>query len=195
MFLIDMEMVQEFVYFCEAIYEGNPNSLLRLAYYEMMLWIRVNNEDKITELCDYIATNDDGDKPNFKGHQPKLGSAGTDIGQFNALYNACYPVLKTEWNVLKSVGDVSAKESNAGMLDGDCKGFLDQLFETNFKTNFRQLNAKILICLDESLHFQLVAEFPSLLVPLSSDNQGIIHRIEADDASEVQQEFPYELSS
>ncbi|CAL5366770.1 unnamed protein product [Camellia sinensis] len=187
-----------------------------------------------------------------------------DIGQFNALYDACYPVLKTEWNVLKSVGDVSAKESNAGMLDGDCKGFLDQLFETNFKTNFRQLNAKILICvfwrllggfisampadvslddnrkwvctlqdlfvffaacqsnnvfqkhlhflvtkckispvrflsklfteegvsvavqveslhsfaflcsqLDESLHFQLVAEFPSLLVPLSSDNQDV----------------------
>ncbi|THG01557.1 hypothetical protein TEA_023892 [Camellia sinensis var. sinensis] len=38
---------------------------------------RVNNEDKITELYDYIATNDDGDKPNFKGHQPKLSSAGT----------------------------------------------------------------------------------------------------------------------
>ena len=67
MFLIDMEVVQEFVYFCEAIYEENLNSLLRLAYYEMMLWIRVNNEDKITELCDYIATNDDCDKPNFKG--------------------------------------------------------------------------------------------------------------------------------
>ncbi|CAL5392983.1 unnamed protein product [Camellia sinensis] len=66
MFLIDMEMVQEFVYFCEAIYQENPNSLSRLAYYEMMLWIRVNNEDKITELCDYILTNDDGDKPNFK---------------------------------------------------------------------------------------------------------------------------------
>ncbi|CAL5322057.1 unnamed protein product [Camellia sinensis] len=77
MFLINMEMVQEFVHFCEAIYEWNPNSLLRLAYYEMMLWIRVNNEDKITELYDYIATNDDGDKPNFKGHQPKLSSAGT----------------------------------------------------------------------------------------------------------------------
>ena len=108
MFLIDMEVVQEFVYFCEAIYEENLNSLLWLAYYEMMLWIRVNNEDKITELCDYIATNDDGDKPNFKsfkfsrsvlllfslfneifcyifsqycieGHQPKLGSARTGL--------------------------------------------------------------------------------------------------------------------
>ncbi|KAL7175247.1 hypothetical protein ACSBR2_028952 [Camellia fascicularis] len=78
-----MEMVQEFVYFCEAIYEENPNSLLRLAFYEMMLWIKVNNEDKITELCDCIATNDDGDKPNFKGHQPnqpKLGSTGTVAG-------------------------------------------------------------------------------------------------------------------
>ncbi|KAF5939620.1 hypothetical protein HYC85_023879 [Camellia sinensis] len=37
-------------------------------------------------------------------------TSNIDIGQFNALYDACYPVLKTEWNVLKSVGDVSAKE-------------------------------------------------------------------------------------
>ena len=38
-------------------------------------------------------------------------------------------------------------QSNTRMLDGDCKVFLDQLFEANFNTKFRQLNAEILICL------------------------------------------------
>lgn len=34
----------------------------------------------------------------------------SDVGWFNALYDACYQVLVTEWNVLKSVGLVSAEE-------------------------------------------------------------------------------------
>ncbi|CAL5328403.1 unnamed protein product [Camellia sinensis] len=42
---------------------------------------------------------------------PQLENSQTYIGQFNALYDACYPVLKTEWNVLKFVGDTSAKEA------------------------------------------------------------------------------------
>ncbi|KAL6980906.1 hypothetical protein U1Q18_022542 [Sarracenia purpurea var. burkii] len=187
-----------------------------------------------------------------------------DGGQFNALYDACYPVLKTEWNGLKSAGDLPAKEFNPSMLNGDSKAFLDQLVEADFNTNFRQLNSEILIYLfwrlldgfvstmpadfslddngkwictlqdlyvffavsqsknvfqkhldflvtkckispvrflskiftaegafvavqveslhsfaflcsqlDESLHFQLLAEFPSLLIPLSSENQDI----------------------
>ncbi|KAI8563564.1 hypothetical protein RHMOL_Rhmol03G0119100 [Rhododendron molle] len=161
-----------------------------------------------------------------------------DVSRFNALYDACYQVLVTEWNVLKSVGLVSAEESGlvklliiwfcyvisspkTRMVDGDCKGFLDQLFEANFDTNFRQLNSKILVCLfwrilevfvstmpadvslgcrvikfstcvsvavqveslhcfvflcsllNESLHFELLGEFPSLLVPLSSDNKDL----------------------
>ncbi|XP_058219972.1 pentatricopeptide repeat-containing protein At4g21880, mitochondrial-like isoform X2 [Rhododendron vialii] len=68
MLLIDMEMVEEFQFFCGAIRDGNSNSLSRFAYYEMLLWIRVNNEVKIQELCDFIATNDEGDKTNFKEH-------------------------------------------------------------------------------------------------------------------------------
>ncbi|THG07399.1 hypothetical protein TEA_004839 [Camellia sinensis var. sinensis] len=103
-------------------------------------------------------------------------SFNVDIGQFNALYDACYPVLKTEWNMLKSVGDVSAKESNAGMLDGDCKGFLDQLFETNFKTNFRQLNAKILIC----VFWRLLGGFISTMPADVSldDNRKWVYRLQ-----------------
>ncbi|KAL6975312.1 hypothetical protein U1Q18_024108 [Sarracenia purpurea var. burkii] len=66
MFLIDMEMAKEFEFFCGVVYDENPHSLARIAYYEMLFWVRADNEDKIKELCDYIAANDDDDKRNFK---------------------------------------------------------------------------------------------------------------------------------
>ncbi|KAL7186458.1 hypothetical protein ACSBR2_028244 [Camellia fascicularis] len=68
-YLIDMEKVEEFRFFCGVIHVENPNSLSRLGYYEMLFWIRVNNVDKIKELCDYIAAAAaDGDKANFKAN-------------------------------------------------------------------------------------------------------------------------------
>ncbi|XP_052177896.1 pentatricopeptide repeat-containing protein At4g04790, mitochondrial isoform X2 [Diospyros lotus] len=66
MFLIDMEMVEEFQVFCGVIRNENPDSISRLAYYEMLLWIRAGNDDRIKELCDYIASNDDDDQHNFR---------------------------------------------------------------------------------------------------------------------------------
>ncbi|KAM7494654.1 hypothetical protein LguiB_029263 [Lonicera macranthoides] len=182
----------------------------------------------------------------------------TDFGQVSALFEACFPVLETEWELLGcAVNVLSAEESNTRILDGDCKGFHDHLFDTNSKV----LNSKILICLfwrsleafittapedvslndkwvctlkdlfiffasqsnlsfkkhihylitkckispvrflsklfaeegvsasvqveslhsftflcsqsEESLHLQLLSEFPSILVPLSSDNQDV----------------------
>ncbi|XP_058205207.1 uncharacterized protein At3g06530-like isoform X2 [Rhododendron vialii] len=87
----------------------------------------------------------------------------------SALYDACYQVLVTEWNVLKSVGLVSAEESKTRMVDGDCKGFLDQLFEVNFNTNFRQLNSKILVC----LFWRILEVFVStMLVDVLLDDSG-----------------------
>ncbi|GFP89983.1 pentatricopeptide repeat-containing protein at4g21880 mitochondrial [Phtheirospermum japonicum] len=51
MYLGDCGLVEEFFFFADLIREENPDSLPRLAYYEMLLWIRVNNEEKIQELC------------------------------------------------------------------------------------------------------------------------------------------------
>ncbi|XP_051135646.1 pentatricopeptide repeat-containing protein At4g21880, mitochondrial-like isoform X2 [Andrographis paniculata] len=50
-YLIDSGMVDEFFFFSQLIKDENPDSLPRLAYYEMILWITVNNEVKIQELC------------------------------------------------------------------------------------------------------------------------------------------------
>ncbi|XP_050218346.1 pentatricopeptide repeat-containing protein At4g04790, mitochondrial-like isoform X2 [Mercurialis annua] len=55
MYFIDMGMVEEFEIFCEAIEDNDPKSLARLGYYEMLLYVGVNNEVKIQEICSYIA--------------------------------------------------------------------------------------------------------------------------------------------
>ncbi|KAF7822862.1 pentatricopeptide repeat-containing protein [Senna tora] len=59
--LIDKGMVDEFQFFIDVIKDKNPRSISRLGYYEMMLWLRVNNEEKIQDLCNYIAYNDGAD--------------------------------------------------------------------------------------------------------------------------------------
>lgn len=67
MYLIDMGMAEEFHFFCEVIRKENPSSLSRLGYYEMLLWLGVDNEEKICDLCNYIAVDDGGEKSNLRG--------------------------------------------------------------------------------------------------------------------------------
>ncbi|PIN19275.1 hypothetical protein CDL12_08049 [Handroanthus impetiginosus] len=64
MYLIDFGMVEEFFFFHELIKEENPDSLPRLAYYEMLLWVRFNNEVKIQELC-HSAMADDAEEKSY----------------------------------------------------------------------------------------------------------------------------------
>ncbi|XP_017242687.1 pentatricopeptide repeat-containing protein At4g04790, mitochondrial [Daucus carota subsp. sativus] len=61
-YLIDMGLDEEFHFFCDLIRDENSDSLSRLSYYEMLLWVGVNNEDKIKELLDNIATKDGEDR-------------------------------------------------------------------------------------------------------------------------------------
>lgn len=65
LYLIDMGMVEEYFFFCNVIREKNSASLSRLSYYEMLLWVGVNNDVKIKELCDNVVTSDDGDEDKF----------------------------------------------------------------------------------------------------------------------------------
>lgn len=67
MYLIDMGMVQEFHFFCEVFRKWNLCPISRLGYYEMLLWIGVNDEEKIHELCNYVALDDGEDKSNLRG--------------------------------------------------------------------------------------------------------------------------------
>lgn len=69
LYIIDMCMVEEFQFFCHVIKDENPSSGTRLGYYEMMLWLRVNNEEKIQGLCNYITENDGEDTSDLRGRQ------------------------------------------------------------------------------------------------------------------------------
>jgi len=69
LYIIDMHMVEEFQFFYVIIKEGNPSSVSRLGYYEMLLWLRVNNEEKIQGICNYIAENDSEDISHIRGRR------------------------------------------------------------------------------------------------------------------------------
>lgn len=66
-YFVDMGMTREFCFFCGVIKEDNSSSLSRLGYYEMMLWIKVNDEKKIQELCNCIESYDEGNKSILQG--------------------------------------------------------------------------------------------------------------------------------
>ncbi|KAF4378051.1 hypothetical protein F8388_020687 [Cannabis sativa] len=66
-YLIDMAMVEEFHFFCEVITDANCISFSKLGYYEMLLWIKVNNEKKIQELCHYIVSKEGQAKSSLQG--------------------------------------------------------------------------------------------------------------------------------
>ncbi|XP_010448975.1 PREDICTED: pentatricopeptide repeat-containing protein At4g21880, mitochondrial-like [Camelina sativa] len=53
-YLVDMEMVEEFMILKEFIKEASPESRGRLVYYEMLLWIQVGDEEKIYKLCNTV---------------------------------------------------------------------------------------------------------------------------------------------
>ncbi|KAF7833872.1 Pentatricopeptide repeat-containing protein, mitochondrial [Senna tora] len=68
-YLIDMGMVEEFEFFSEVIKDENPSSLSRLGYYEMMLWLRVEDEEKIWERCKSIVVTGGEDPSGFGGRK------------------------------------------------------------------------------------------------------------------------------
>lgn len=66
-YLLDMCMIEEFCYLHGVIADENSKSLSRLGYYEMLLWVKVNNKEKIRELCNDIVANDGTDKADLAG--------------------------------------------------------------------------------------------------------------------------------
>ena len=67
-YIIDMDLVQEFHLFNDFIKACNPSSISRLDY-EMLLWIRVNNEEKIRDICQYITFEESKDTYALRARQ------------------------------------------------------------------------------------------------------------------------------
>ena len=66
-YLIGMDMVQEFHFFCDIIKDANPKAVSKLGYYEMLLWIKVDDEEKIQELFNYIVTEEGEPNSSLRG--------------------------------------------------------------------------------------------------------------------------------
>uniref|UniRef100_A0A1D1YQ96 Pentatricopeptide repeat-containing protein At4g04790, mitochondrial n=1 Tax=Anthurium amnicola TaxID=1678845 RepID=A0A1D1YQ96_9ARAE len=61
MYLIEMEMIEEFKNISEMIKGENPESSSRMSYYEMLLWIRVGDDEKIQDVCSSLRVDDSED--------------------------------------------------------------------------------------------------------------------------------------
>ncbi|XVF08520.1 hypothetical protein REPUB_Repub07fG0010000 [Reevesia pubescens] len=95
-------------------------------------------------------------------------SISKNNGNFLVLFDACFQVLKSEWEAFGSAVDISLQEFNEEMLDWDCRKFLDQLFVTDIHA----LNMYILVC----IFWRLLEAFisaPSAEVFLDDGEKGI----------------------
>ncbi|XP_021285623.1 uncharacterized protein At3g06530 isoform X2 [Herrania umbratica] len=99
-------------------------------------------------------------------------SMSKNNGKFLVLFEACFPVLKSEWEAFGSVVDTSLQEFNEEMLDWDCRKFLDQLFVADIDS----LNTYILIC----LFWRLLEAFisASSTEVFLDDNEKAINRVQ-----------------
>ncbi|MBA0732095.1 hypothetical protein Gogos_016206 [Gossypium gossypioides] len=70
-------------------------------------------------------------------------SMSINNGKFLVLFDACFPVLKSQWEAFGSTIGNTLHEFNEEMFDWDCKKFIDQLFVADVDT----VNKNILICL------------------------------------------------
>ncbi|GAV60856.1 PPR domain-containing protein/PPR_2 domain-containing protein [Cephalotus follicularis] len=68
MYLIDMGMFQEFGFICDIVKDEDSSQLPRLGYYEILLWIRLDNKEKIQELCDFVSVDDGKDTSNLRAN-------------------------------------------------------------------------------------------------------------------------------
>ena len=87
-YLIDMGLVQEFQLFSDVIEAENPGLASRLGYYEMLLWLRVDNENMIRDICEFITVDDREDTSALRGW----------LINFNDLF--C-PILNIQCRILK----------------------------------------------------------------------------------------------
>jgi hypothetical protein len=66
-YLVDFKMVQEFDELCGFLEEENPRAFSRLGYYEMLLCIRISDEDRIKKLCESFGKASDDDDYSLAG--------------------------------------------------------------------------------------------------------------------------------
>lgn len=71
LYLVDVGMFEEFEMFSTFFKDANPQSYSRVAYYEMLLWIRAQDEEKIRQLCHSVEDCNEEAHYGMAGSHPK----------------------------------------------------------------------------------------------------------------------------
>lgn len=176
MYFIDFGMVQEFDFFCELIMDSNTDSLARLAYYEMLLWTKVENEDKIEELRYHLSLYDGADKSAFQENYLLALCESDRVKDFERLLRTIdiTKFISTDFvtNIFKFLGKL--------LLESSAKMFLQELvtigigaknlskFIYDYTSNMPSLAVEDVILEFRNLHAELEIK------PTSSQYQHLI---------------------
>jgi hypothetical protein len=71
LYLVDVELLEEFEMFSAFFKDANPRSYSRIAYYEMLLLIRAQDEESIQELCRSVEDCNEEAHYGIAGNYPK----------------------------------------------------------------------------------------------------------------------------
>lgn len=71
LYLLNVELLEEFEMFATFFKDVNPQSFSRIAYYEMLRYIRVQDEEKIQELCHSVEDYNEEAHYDIAGNSPK----------------------------------------------------------------------------------------------------------------------------
>ncbi|XP_026392488.1 pentatricopeptide repeat-containing protein At4g04790, mitochondrial-like isoform X1 [Papaver somniferum] len=123
-YFVETGMVEEFEFFSKFITEVNPGAFSRVGYYEMLLWTKVGNEDKVQELCNSIG----------------VDNVGCELTE-NYLLALCERDRDEELVKLLSVIDVTKVSS---------QDYLSNIFESLGKRELKNFAEKFILALKAS---------------------------------------------
>ncbi|XP_026451814.1 pentatricopeptide repeat-containing protein At4g04790, mitochondrial-like [Papaver somniferum] len=135
-YFVETGMVEEFEFFSKFITEVNPGAFSRVGYYEMLLWTKVGNENKVQELCNSIG----------------VDNVGCELTE-SYLLALCERDRDEELVKLLSVIDVTKVSS---------QDYLSNIFESLGKRKLKNFAEKFIFSLSYNLVEDAISEFEKL---------------------------------
>ncbi|KAG8058050.1 hypothetical protein GUJ93_ZPchr0002g26570 [Zizania palustris] len=120
LYLMDVGMSEEFEMFSAFFKDANPQSYSRIAYYEMLLWIRAQDEEKIQELLHSVEDfNEEGDYDMAESYMLAFAESGRKL-DFTSLLEILDPTKishsKYLSTIFKSLGRLEQKNHAEKLL-------------------------------------------------------------------------------
>ncbi|KAL5207009.1 hypothetical protein ABZP36_031444 [Zizania latifolia] len=120
LYLMDVGMSEEFEMFSAFFKDVDPQSYSRIAYYEMLLWIRAQDEEKIQELLHSVEDfNEEGDYDMAESYMLAFAESGRKL-DFTSLLELLDPtkISRSKYlsTIFKSLGRLEQKNHAEKLL-------------------------------------------------------------------------------